>query len=364
MKRTDVLQLSCVEGHQSIALAIDQSLQHKQIKTETLIEENYYYGIYKFFYRFRPRGLRGFYNLLTHQSLQKFALNNIKKTFIKKTQNILEKYQAKVIISSYLGFNPCLEDKTINTVPFFNIICNARTSHPMEISEQAIFNCVFDQKHAEIVKKQNKKARILQTGWFVRDSFEQDYDQKKIRKQLGLEQKKLTLFFVSGYEGTNSILNNILNIINLKKDCLVIVACGTNKSLYQSIKALETISSKFSKAVTLKTLTFIENVDEYMKAADIVIGKAGPNTTFESVATRTPFFATTHIAGQEDGMIEIIKDYQLGYAEENPQKAVKKIKEIIENPSCLDKFKPSLQYLADYNKNSKNILYSQLKKYL
>ena len=98
-----------------------------------------------------------------------------------------------------------------------------------------------------------------------------------------------------------------------------------------------------------------------MQAADLVIGKAGPNSVFEAIATLTPFFATTHISGQEDGNLDIIRDLKVGYVEEDVKKASKLLFKIIEYPEQLKEFKPHLKKLADYNKNSKKELQKRVK---
>ena len=83
-----------------------------------------------------------------------------------------------------------------------------------------------------------------------------------------------------------------------------------------------------------------------------VRAKAGPNSLFESVATKTPYFAISHISGQEDGNLDIIKDYKLGFVEERSAKAVKLLKQTCNNPETLKQFDKSLETLAKYNKNS------------
>ena len=51
---------------------------------------------------------------------------------------------------------------------------------------------------------------------------------------------------------------------------------------------------------------------EVLGASDIVFGKAGPNFLFDSVACQKPFVSMTHIGGQEDGNVELIKKKKLG----------------------------------------------------
>jgi len=136
----------------------------------------------------------------------------------------------------------------------------------------------------------------------------------------------------------------------------VIVACGSNQALYRSTEALQKIIDKSDNHSSLIPLKFTSKIHLYMQAADLVIGKAGPNMLFETVATETPFFAITHIAGQEDGNLDIIRDYNLGYVEENILKAQKILKQIINHPEQLDKFKTDILKLKKYNQQSKEKL--------
>ena len=50
-----------------------------------------------------------------------------------------------------------------------------------------------------------------------------------------------------------------------------------------------------------------------MAAADVVMGKAGPNMLFESVTLGKPFIATNYIPGQEEINLELIRRHQLGW---------------------------------------------------
>ena len=50
-----------------------------------------------------------------------------------------------------------------------------------------------------------------------------------------------------------------------------------------------------------------------MAAADVVMGKAGPNMLFESVMLGKPFIATAYIPGQEEANLEFIRQHQLGW---------------------------------------------------
>jgi processive 1,2-diacylglycerol beta-glucosyltransferase len=49
-----------------------------------------------------------------------------------------------------------------------------------------------------------------------------------------------------------------------------------------------------------------------MAAADVIMGKAGPNMLFEAVTLGKPFIATAYIPGQEEANLEFIRRHGLG----------------------------------------------------
>jgi len=83
-------------------------------------------------------------------------------------------------------------------------------------------------------------------------------------------------------------------------------------------------------------LGFEKNMASLIQISDLVVGKAGPNLLFETAACGKPFMAITHISGQEDKNLNLIKEKQLGLVEENPLKAIKLLKKIMGKPELLN----------------------------
>jgi UDP-N-acetylglucosamine:LPS N-acetylglucosamine transferase len=140
-------------------------------------------------------------------------------------------------------------------------------------------------------------------------------------------------------------------VVELNIQVEIVIVCGHNQLLYRRFEELarHLPASSYTK---LHVVGFVNMVEQYMQAADLIVGKAGPNTLFESVATRTPFLAVTHVHGQEDGNLDIIREYHLGYVQEDQHKALELIKDIIEHPEQLKQFEKPIQKLAEYNQQA------------
>ena len=131
-----------------------------------------------------------------------------------------------------------------------------------------------------------------------------------------------------GAEKTYQIITE-LNKLSLPNFQIVFLT-GNNTGLAKKLK------NTVIKNIYFKILPSIDNVSDYLHASDLVAAKAGPNILFETIATGTPFIATHHVEGQENGNLDFIKSTQVGFIEENPKLAAELISYIVNNPSLLN----------------------------
>jgi UDP-N-acetylglucosamine:LPS N-acetylglucosamine transferase len=122
---------------------------------------------------------------------------------------------------------------------------------------------------------------------------------------------------------------------------------------------------KGDDTVIIKHLGWIENMAEVLSACDIVFGKAGPNFLFDAVATQKPFVAITHIGGQEDGNIDIIKKKKLGWIKEKNGEISDFLFEYLENPKYFEeKYTKNIKIEAENNKKTLPMILERVKKEL
>lgn len=355
-------------GHESIADAVAEKIEQKakgKYRVKKYFRKEILGFAYNSVYKFVPETLGPSFHLSSRvlekeRNIRKFLENLFVVNTEKKIRDFVKKNKIDLCISTYFGCNPVLEKLQKEGLPFINILTDPRTAHILLFSKQARVQMAFDQKILENYQAKNIKC----AGWFVRSKFEENYDRSQIRKKLKLDDN-LTFLLASGSEGSNTILKILPSIINCDKKVNFIVACGKNKFLYNNIlgikQSLESLSSSKAKVIPL---AYTKNLHLYMQAADMVIGKAGPNTLFESIACETAFFAITHIHGQEDGNLDIIRDYKIGIVEENAKKANQELEKLIQNPDKINSFTKNIKKLKAYNQNSINILLEEIERLL
>lgn len=356
---------STKQGHQSISEAIKEKIEKEageRYQVHIFYSKLVFESIYDSLYRLAPSIIKLPYDLSAKAiekdaELSKLIFNLFLQHNFKASLEFVKKKEIDLAINCYFPFVPSLE-KIQNkfNIPFINIITDPRTVHPWQISKEAQVNLFFEEKN---LKKYQKQCHAEASAWFVAERFEKDYQKTQIKEKLKIKEK-LSFLINSGSDGSAAVLKILPALINCPKPLRVFVACGNNQALYNNVLGIKKSLKVFSQSQAIITpLAFTENMHLYMQAVDLVIGKAGPNTLFESVATLTPFFAITHIA-QEEGNLEIIQEYQLGYVEEKVKAANKKILDIINQPQQLEKFQKHLLNLKAYNQQSAQILIKKI----
>jgi UDP-N-acetylglucosamine:LPS N-acetylglucosamine transferase len=339
------------EGHLSIAQAIQATLEDKH-QVSVFYDRHILFNLYTPIYQFFPGAHKIPFTISKIEKSKKFIENIFKTNYEEKISAFVDKNKPEILISTFYMYNPALNQiSKEKNIPFINAVSDPKTISPILLSEQAI-NVTFDEESTDYCQEFDLDLDCRTLGWFVKPDFEKKYDLNKVRKRIGLDADTFTLLISSGSEGTTMVMKLLPFLIQSDKPIQVIVACGSNKTLYKSVEAFTKMLSKIKTHTKIIPLSYVTNMQDYMQAADLVVGKAGPNSLFESVATQTPFFAITHIAGQEDGNLDIIEEYKLGYVEENPFKAQVLLQSILDDPSQLDDFKPHLAKMAQHNKQS------------
>ncbi len=354
------------EGHLSIAESAASALTQAHLTPILNPIHGKEFGLYMPFYLLFPQLFKLPFILAENEKAQSAIKAFAKLSYQGKLLKQLREQKPRVVVSTWFMHNVILEQaNALDSFLFINLIADPRTFAGISATPHA-YNLVFDQQAADRCRTLGiPEAKIIESGWFVRDRFEEKYDIFKVRKKLKLKPDRFTILILSGSEGTATILKILPAFINCKKPLEVIVACGANRQLFSTVSTLAK-ALKLTQGTTVKItpLGFTKNIHLYLQASDLAIGKAGPNFLFESVATHTPFLAITHIAGQEDGNLDIIREYKLGYVEENPLKAIKLLKHLIQQPEELKKFDIPLSKMAAKNARSKKILADLVKRHL
>jgi len=140
--------------------------------------------------------------------------------------------------------------------------------------------------------------RVLVSGIPVMASFLTRQAKKPLYAKFGLE-PNLPLVLLSA--GAFGLMNaaDILKILGqIRRPCQVVVICGRNRKLQADLeKALE-VSGGISRNRYI-IVGYTDAMHEYLKLADVYIGKPGGLSTSECLACGVPMVIWNPIPGQE-----------------------------------------------------------------
>ncbi len=266
--------------------------------------------------------------------------------------DLLDKVRPDIIITTYpfLSYEAkrVLERRS-PAVPLVMLFSDANNVHAAWLTErQADATFATTRETYEQALATGFDPRCLHlVGWPVRAQFFQAYSsgkeaQKGQLARIGLAHDRFTIFLQGGGEGTarvESTINAMLVRGDLTRDLQVILAAGTNARLL----------ARYKDTPNLVALPYTKEIAPFMAAADVIMGKAGPNALFESVTLNKPFMATSFIPGQEQENLSFIQRHGLGWVALRPQEQLSLLTTLIHDANEMKAMSSTIEAYRRWN---------------
>lgn len=135
---------------------------------------------------------------------------------------------------------------------------------------------------------------IFVTGIPVDPKFERDKPKRETRIKLGLDPDRTTLLVSAGGFGVGPVESLIRSIQEVQHPVQVVIICGKNAALEHKLAKME------YKKHYMKVIGFTKEMDNWMAASDMLVGKAGGLTSTEALARGLILVIVNPIPGQEE----------------------------------------------------------------
>jgi 1,2-diacylglycerol 3-beta-galactosyltransferase len=170
--------------------------------------------------------------------------------------------------------------------------------------------------------------RILVIGMPTRRSFVEvrDMAQTAARDLLGLPQDRPIVLMIGGGEGMGPLVSVVHAIAERTPDAYLAVIAGRNQALYNALQTLDA-------PVPVHGEGFVTNIAVWMRAADVLVTKAGPNTLAEAFIAGLPLVLYAAIPGQEEGNVLHVVENNAGVWTPKPQAAANAVMELLAHPA-------------------------------
>jgi 1,2-diacylglycerol 3-beta-galactosyltransferase len=154
--------------------------------------------------------------------------------------------------------------------------------------------------------------RVVQIGLPVNPSFAKppptDAERRLLRARLGLDPDRFTVLICSGADGSGGIDRRSRAIAGADQlDVQIVAICGHNDRVRRRLEGLVD-----SHGRPVQVHGFVTDMADWMRAADIVVTKAGPGTIAEALCCGLPLLLTWYLPGQERGNVTWVVDVGAG----------------------------------------------------
>lgn len=174
---------------------------------------------------------------------------------------------------------------------------------------------IATEEGAGIVKSMGQKPETIEICPFPLQKVIAEspkLEKKEARKKLSLDEDVFTLQLNLGGEGIGSV-SLLSEIVRKDLPLQVVIIGGADKSTHRRIDSI--IKTNKGKA-KIEFRGFVKNVNEYLAASDIIVGRAGINTIVEAIYAHRPFLIT-ELVYTVIPSAEYLEKYNIGWNAEN-----------------------------------------------
>jgi UDP-N-acetylglucosamine:LPS N-acetylglucosamine transferase len=212
-------------------------------------------------------------------------------------------------------------------------------AHP-EADQIVVFS---EPAKTRLIKKGVPENKLPVFDFIIDSKFLKEYDSiENTRKNLGLEPGILTLMMSSGGDGIGRLEKYVNATMTHNLPVQLAVITGRNVELKEKLDRIK--RPRDSKTV-LKIFGFIENIDEFIYASDVVFGKGGACTTVESLFLRKPVIFFRFVTGNEKRNIDFARKNKIGWYAHTTRGYLRIVRGLLKNPEVLDHIKRKYERL-------------------
>lgn len=323
----------------------------------------------------------------------------------KRLQPIIEELHPDAVISCHpftAGILAYMKHSGGADVPLISIITDF-IPHRAYVADGVDAYITASQKGKDILVNEYgiPEGKVFFYGHPVYERFYEGCgrDRGDTLSALGLDPDKLTALLMAGSFGVNDILKIYEKLADIDADYQLIVITGRNRRLYEAFEkllgnerefetdeapeflrrfpedsvlwtlyesgepALEKLTSTFSRTTDSSKPTrlfyFIDNVDDYMHASDLIITKPGGLTTSESIACALPMAVFRAYPGQEEQNAGLLSENGIAIILDKGDAVREQVGDLLSHPEKLERMREACRRYV--RKNSCENIYALAK---
>ena len=251
----------------------------------------------------------------------------------RRVRKLVTQKPSNMIVSVHpIAIAPVLRALWSNHPPFFTVVTDMVTTHAFWYHREVDLSVVpTEMARQRALSFGIKPERIRVIGLPVAERFcHPPGDKSALRARLGWPVDALVILLVGGGEGMGPLEKVARTIAAADANhghlhaALVIVA-GRNQQLRARLEA------SFWPIPTF-IYGFVREMPDFMRAADILVTKAGPGTISEAFNAALPMILYDRLPGQEDGNVTYVTSQGAGVWAPQAERIVATLQDWIQHP--------------------------------
>jgi 1,2-diacylglycerol 3-beta-galactosyltransferase len=243
-------------------------------------------------------------------------------------QSLVSQHPSDLIVSVHpLANAPTLRALGPYRPPFITVVTDLVTAHALWYHRRTDL-CIVPTEAARqrALIHGLKPGQVRVVGLPVADRFCQPPgDRRVLRTQLGWPQDLPVILLVGGGEGMGPIEKTALSISDARLQAALVVVAGRNRELKARLEAR-------TWPMPTYIYGFVHEMPDFMRAADVLVTKAGPGTISEAINAGLPMILYSRLPGQEDGNVAFVIAEGIGSWAPRPDQIVDALRYWLDQP--------------------------------
>jgi processive 1,2-diacylglycerol beta-glucosyltransferase len=185
-------------------------------------------------------------------------------------------------------------------------------------------------------------AAVMVSGIPLSPRFRDPPQARRARQQLGLDPARPVVLIQGGGLGlgVDAVAPRLLSSAH---NAQIVALTGRNAGAHGAVAAL---SARFPHR--LRAWSWSDRIEVFLRAADIVVGKAGGLTVAEALACGRPLLATRSLRGQEGFNVDFLERHGVGWLVPE-EELVPRVDSLLAHPDELARIKERAASLGQCN---------------
>jgi 1,2-diacylglycerol 3-beta-galactosyltransferase len=242
----------------------------------------------------------------------------------------IKRHPSDLIVSVHaLATAPFLRALGRNRPPFITLVTDLVTTHAWWYHPDVDLCLVpTEEARQRALHYLMRSDQVRVVGLPVADRFCQPRGEvASLRQRLGWPTDLPVAMLVGGGEGMGPLEETAQAIARASLRLALVVICGRNQGLKERLEAQ-------TWPIPTHIYGFVREMPDFMRAADMLVTKAGPGTLTEALNAGLPMILYSRLPGQEDGNVTYVVDQGAGVWAPSPAQITAALQRWVEDPTA------------------------------